>query len=173
MQNIHIRKVILQDIDELQCISRQTFEETFATENSYEDIQKYLDESFSKEKLTSELSNANSDFYFVTSDSKVIGYLKLNLGMAQTELKDNNALEIERIYVLKEYYGKQIGQLLFDKALQIAKQLKANYIWLGVWEKNNRAIHFYIKNGFVEFGNHLFKLGNDEQTDMMMKLMLS
>jgi ribosomal protein S18 acetylase RimI-like enzyme len=173
MNNIHIRKVLLQDIDSLQHIGRQTFYETFANENTPEDIQRYLDESFSNEKLTEELSNSNSEFYFASDNKNVIGYLKLNLGEAQTELKDRNAIEIERIYVLKEYHGQQVGQLLFDAALQIAKQKKANYLWLGVWEKNTRAIHFYHKNGFVEFDKHLFKLGKDEQTDIMMKLMLN
>lgn len=173
MNTIHIRKATLQDIDNLQRIGRETFEETFAAENTAEDLQQYLEESFSIEKLTNELSNANSEFYFATCDTKVIGYLKLNLGQAQTELKDTKAIEIERIYVLKAFHGQQVGQLLCNKAIQVAKQLEADYIWLGVWEKNPRAIHFYQKNGFVEFDKHLFKLGNDEQTDIMMKLMLN
>lgn len=173
MNTIHIRKVTEQDIDELQRIGRETFEETFAAENTPEDLQHYLEESFSIEKLSSELSNTNSEFYFAISNTTVIGYLKLNLGQAQTELKDTKAIEIERIYVLKAYHGKQVGQLLCNKAIQIANDLNANYIWLGVWEKNNRAIHFYTKNGFVAFDKHLFKLGTDEQTDIMMKLMLN
>lgn len=173
MNTIHIRKVTKQDIDDLQRIGRKTFEETFATENTSEDLQHYLEESFSIGKLSSELSNTNSEFYFAISNATVIGYLKLNLGQAQTELKDTKAIEIERIYVLETYHGKQVGQLLCNKAIQIAKDLNANYIWLGVWEKNNRAIHFYTKNGFIAFDKHLFKLGTDEQTDIMMKLMLN
>ena len=173
MNTIHIRKVTKQDIDDLQRIGRETFEETFATENTPEDLQHYLDESFSREKLTTELLNPNSEFYFASCDATVIGYLKLNLGQAQTELKDSNALEIERIYVLKAYHGKQVGQLLYNNALQLAKDLKVHYIWLGVWEKNTRAIGFYTKNGFVAFDKHLFKLGTDEQTDILMKLILN
>lgn len=88
-------------------------------------------------------------------------------------MKDDKALEIERIYVLSEYHGKRIGQLLYEKAMQIAKQSNADYIWLGVWEENPRAISFYKKNGFVEFDKHIFKLGDDEQTDIMMKLQLN
>lgn len=173
MNTIHIQKVTLQDLNELQRIGKQTFDETFANDNSPEDLQQYLDENFNIKKLTAELGNINSIFYFVSCDAAVIGYLKLNLGEAQTELKKANALEIERIYVLKTYHGKQVGQLLLDKALQIAIDKKANYIWLGVWEKNYRAIHFYNKNRFVEFDKHLFKLGKDEQTDIMMKLVLN
>lgn len=133
---------------------------------------KYLDEYFSVEKLTAEFNNKNSEFYFATFDSNVIGYLKLNFGQAQTELQDEKALEIERIYVIKEFHGKDVGQLLYDKALQIARQKIVEYIWLGVWEENRRAINFYTKNGFVEFDKHIFKLGNEVQTDKMMKLSL-
>ncbi|SMG52036.1 GNAT family N-acetyltransferase, partial [Sphingobacterium psychroaquaticum] len=102
--------------------------------------------------------------------NEVIGYLKINFGQSQTELKDEKALEIERIYVLKEYHGKNVGQVLYQKAMEIAKEKKADYVWLGVWEENPRAISFYKKNGFVEFDKHIFKLGDDEQTDIIMKL---
>ena len=82
------------------------------------------------------------------------------------------AYKIERIYVLKEFHGKKVGQILYDTAFEMAKQRCADYLWLGVWEENPRAINFYKKNGFVEFDKHIFKLGNDEQTDIMMKLQL-
>ena len=170
MNNIEIKKITLADVNELQDISRQTFYDTFSEVNTKENMKKYLDESFSIEKLTQELSNINSEFYFARQDSKPIGYLKLNFRQAQTELNDENSVELERIYVLKAFLGKRVGQLLYDKAVEIARAKKANYIWLGVWEKNLRAIHFYKKNGFWEFNKHVFKLGNDEQTDLMMKL---
>lgn len=172
MQNIFIIKAELHDIEKLQKIGRQTFFETFSESNSEENMQKYLDEGFSIEKLTTELTNTNAEFYFAVRDAEVIGYLKLNFGDSQTELKDNKALEIERIYVSKEFHGKSVGQLLYDKAIEVAKQKNVNYVWLGVWEENPRAISFYKKNGFVEFDKHIFKLGNDEQIDIMMKLNL-
>lgn len=173
MENIVISSVTLNDIDQLQKIGRQTFSETFSAHNTEEDMNKYLEEGFSTEKLASELSNHNSEFYFAILNNKVIGYLKLNFGQSQTELKDNNALEIERIYVLKELHGRKIGQLLYERAMQVAKEKKVHYVWLGVWEENKKAIHFYKKNGFTEFDKHIFRLGNDEQTDIMMKLLLN
>lgn len=172
MQNISIIKAELHDIEKLQKIGRQTFFETFSESNSEENMQNYLDEGFSIEKLTAELTDTNSEFYFTVLNEEVIGYLKLNFGDSQTELKDNNALEIERIYVSKEFHGKSVGQLLFDKAIEVAKHKNADYIWLGVWEGNPLAINFYKKNGFVEFDKHIFKLGDDEQIDIMMKLNL-
>ncbi|MCE3278074.1 MAG: family N-acetyltransferase [Bacteroidetes bacterium] len=172
MEDIKIKKATVSDINELQAIGRQTFFETFASGNTEENMAKYLEEGFSKEKLTAELSNKNSEIYFAILEDKVIGYLKLNLGESQTELKDNTALEIERIYVLKEFHGKSVGQVLYEKAIEIAHEKKAEYVWLGVWEENPRAISFYKKNGFQEFDKHIFKLGDDEQTDIMMKLRL-
>lgn len=172
MEQISIRKVTLQEIAQLQKIGRETFFETFSEVNTKENMAKYLDEGFSLQKLTSELENKNSEFYFAFHDGNIIGYLKLNFGQSQTELKDEGALEIERIYVLKEFHGKKVGQLLYDKAISIANERKAEYVWLGVWEENPRAMQFYKKNGFVEFDKHVFRLGNDEQTDIMMKLQL-
>jgi len=172
MDTIEIKQVTLDEIDQLQKIGRQTFEETFSGSNSEENMKSYLEEQFSKEKLTAELNDGNSTFYFATINNEAIGYLKLNFGASQTELKDDSALEIERIYVLKEFHGKKVGQLLYDKAIETAKQKNADYVWLGVWEENTRAINFYVKNGFVAFDQHLFRLGEDEQTDIMMKLQL-
>lgn len=173
MVDFDIKKVTLIDIDQLQIIGRQTFYETFSDGNTEDNITKYLNAEFSIEKLAAELCDNNAEFYFATLDKNVIGYLKVNFGQSQTELQDDRALEIERIYVLKEFHGNRIGQLLFDKANQIARHKNADYIWLGVWEENPRAIQFYKKNGFVEFDKHIFKLGNDEQTDIMMKLKLN
>ena len=170
MENIKIKKVSLSDIEKLQKIGKQTFVETFSGGNTEENLAKYLEDGFSIEKLTKELNDKNSEFYFAETENEVIGYLKLNFGESQTELKDKKALEIERIYVVKEYHGKKIASLLYDKAIEIANQINADYIWLGVWEENPRAISFYKKNGFVEFDKHIFILGEDEQTDIMMKL---
>ena len=170
--NIKIQQINNSHIAALQQIGRQTFSETFAESNSAENMAKYLEEAYSLEKLTEELNNPNSFFYFAKLDEKVIGYLKINMGGSQTEIKDNDALEIERIYVLKEFHGKNVGQLLFDKAITIAKELQVAYVWLGVWEENKRALQFYTKNGFVEFDQHVFVLGDEAQTDIMMKLEL-
>ena len=172
MQNIKIERVTIAHIKKLQEIGRQTFSETFSAGNTEENMQNYLENGFSVEKLSKELNDPNSEFYFATLENVVIGYLKLNFGASQTDLKDESALEIERIYVLKDFHGKSVGQVLYNQSIDIAKQKNANYVWLGVWEENPRAISFYKKNGFLEFDKHIFKLGEDEQTDIMMKMML-
>lgn len=172
MEFIEIRKVTNNDIKQLQEIGKRTFIETFANDNTPENMLKYLKEKFSFEQIQTELSNKNSEFYFAVSNSGIMGYLKVNLGDAQTELKSSLSLEIERIYVSLEYRGKNVGQLLFNKALKIAKDNSMEFLWLGVWERNLRAINFYKKNGFEGFGEHIFKLGDEDQKDIMMKLYL-
>lgn len=172
MNEIEIIAIDHTQVNKLQAISKETFQETFAPVNTAENMKRYQEESFSNEKLLEELNNPDALFYFALLNNEVIGYLKLNTGASQTEIKDNNALEVERIYVLQAYHGKKVGQVLYDKALAVAKELNVSYVWLGVWENNTKAIRFYEKNGFVPFDKHLFKLGDDVQTDIMMKLKL-
>ncbi len=172
MEELELTEVTLEDLTLLQEIGRVTFSETFSEYNSEENMTRYLEEGFSEEKLTEELNHEHSAFYFARLGANVIGYLKLNFSGAQTELQDSKSLEIERIYVLGDYHGKRVGQALYEKAMDIAQQHQVNYVWLGVWEENPRAINFYQKNGFVAFDKHVFKLGTDEQTDIMMKKLL-
>ena len=172
METIQIKKGTLDHLVQLQEIGRKTFAETFSASNSEENMTAYLTTVFSLEKLTNELENANSEFYFAVQKEIVIGYLKINFSAAQTERQDSNSLEIERIYVLQDYHGKQVGQLLLEKAFAIAKDKSCSYLWLGVWEENHRALQFYTKNGFEAFSQHVFQLGNDVQTDILMKFIL-
>ncbi len=166
---MEIVPVNTNDIETLQQISRQTFAETFSDVNTEENMRMYLNEAYGKEKLLSELKDPHTRFYFAKEGEEVIGYLKLNTAASQTELKDTQALEIERIYVLAAWQGKQVGKMLYDKAIEVAKEEHADYVWLGVWEENHKAIRFYERNGFVAFDKHIFRLGDDEQTDIMMK----
>lgn len=172
LNDIEILRAERSDVFRLQDIGKKTFSETFSEYNSGENMRAYLDDKFSEEELRSQLDAEFSQFYFAVLKKRIIGYLKINFGNAQTELKDEKGLEIERIYVLKEFHGQGVGQLLYERALTISKDRDVDFIWLGVWEKNPRAIHFYTKNGFVEFGKHVFRLGDDDQTDIMMKLAL-
>lgn len=172
MTTIEIKKASLSDLDLLQKIGKDTFTETFEAVNTSENIANYLEESFNTNQMTSELNNPDSQFYLAILDQEVIGYLKINFGKAQTELINENALEIQRIYVLQQFHGKKVGQLFVEKVLEIVNKIPVEYIWLGVWEENHRAIAFYTKNDFVVFDKHIFTLGDDVQTDLLMKLQL-
>ncbi len=172
MKKIMIRKITRQDVEVWQALAKETFFETFSDSNSAENMEKYLEDSFNIPRLTAELSDLDSQFFMAWDEETAVGYLKLNSGKAQTELQDDTALEIERIYVKSSYHGQKVGQLLYEKALETAQKEQKAYVWLAVWEENHRAIRFYTKNGFVAFDKHIFRLGNDEQTDIMMKKVL-
>ena len=170
MNDIVIKSVQLDEVELLKNVARTAFAQTFTDHNQPENVEKYLDESFTIEKLSEELNNKNSQFFFALVDNEPVGYLKVNIGAAQTELKDDGGMELQRIYVLQDYHGKSVGQALFEKAKSLAIEGNYPYLWLGVWEENHRALNFYRKNGFVPFDKHIFKMGDEEQTDWMMKL---
>lgn len=166
---MRITSLTVSDVSILRGIARDTFIETFSEANKAEDMERYLTENFSEEQLARELSNPDSFFYVAEVNGHVVGYLKLNTAHAQTEPQAADALEIERIYVLSNYHGGGVGQALYHHAMSVAEDRKASYVWLGVWEHNHRALRFYEKNGFTAFGTHIFQLGNDQQTDILMQ----
>ncbi|WP_143306002.1 GNAT family N-acetyltransferase [Chitinophaga vietnamensis] len=172
MQTIQIRKVESSQWRDLQTFARQTFIDAFGPLNTPENLQAYLSKSFSDEQVQAELDNPESTFLFAVADDNVIGYLKINTGNAQTELKAPEALEIERIYVHQQWQGQRVGQLLYEAAIAAAQSAQKTYVWLGVWDQNHKAIKFYERNGFIAFDSHAFQLGDERQTDIMMKKML-
>ena len=169
MSNIKISAADIADFAIVQEIAKATFYETFSSSNSRQTMQDYLLASFNDEKVKAELSTIDSLFFIAFDEEAAIGYLKVNIGDSQTELQESDSLEIERIYVKAEYQGKSIGQLLYNKAIEIAQQQNKSSVWLGVWEENPKAIRFYEKNGFVPFSKHVFNMGNEAQTDIMMR----
>ena len=166
---IQIVEVVLADLFRLQEISKRTFYDSFAALNTAENMKIHLDNHFTQEKLTAEILNRDSSFFFAVYERNPVGYLKINQGSAQTVLPNDQAIEIERIYVDQSFKGSGIGKKFISKAEELANASRAKYIWLGVWEHNEPAIRFYEKNGFVKFGHHIFKLGDDEQTDLLLK----
>lgn len=164
-----IREAGMKDLHEIKAISEKTFVETFGSENTEEDIEKYLKGNLNTETVTNELYDPDSLFFLVDVNNNSVAYMKLNIGDAQTEKGLDHSLEIQRIYVLKAYKHNGIGRKLMEKAIEVGNKRHLDFIWLGVWEKNFNAIRFYEKEGFVTFDKHVFKLGDDEQTDYLMK----
>ena len=169
MENLQFVPVSIADLADLQAISRQTFFDTFAAVNTEADMQHYLEVNLSLAQLTEELTNPSTKFYFAIHDQEILGYLKLNEAQAQTEKRTIPSMEIERIYVRKDFQNRGVGQFLLDQSIEITKEKKLNLIWLGVWEHNVSAIRFYERNHFGLFGKHAFMLGSDEQTDLLME----
>lgn len=171
-KNVIFDKLFIGDLRELKDLSRKTFTDAFGADNNPEDLELYLNTAFGEENLRKELLNPLSEFYFAKLDRKTAGYFKINLGQAQTDFKEEDAMELERIYVRQELQNRKIGQYMLDEVIEMAIQRKMRYLWLGVWEKNERAIKFYRQNGFMLEGSHPYMVGNDLQTDKVMKLLL-
>lgn len=165
---LHVRIVSPNEVHELQQISIATFRDAFGAVNRTEDMDHYIAERLSIKSLTDQL-HEESEFYFLEYQKQIIGYLKLNFGASQTEIKDCHSMEIERIYMARDHQGKGHGALLINKALKRGVDKALDFVWLGVWEHNTDAIRFYQRLGFEMFDKHTFMLGQDRQTDIMMR----
>ncbi|WP_157959054.1 GNAT family N-acetyltransferase [Salinicola endophyticus] len=168
-----VRQATEQDIDVLAAIGRATYTETFAPHYPAQVIAQYLESAFASSNLATEIANGQSEFWLLEVDGVCGGYLKVNWGEAQTEHHDEDALEIERIYLLASLQGQGYGRILYDKAQEIAERRDATLLWLGVWEHNLTAIAFYKKLGFVIDGVHEFRMGDVVDNDYIMKRRLN
>jgi ribosomal protein S18 acetylase RimI-like enzyme len=166
---VSIRRATSGDVKLLQDVGIQTFHDTFADVNTKADMDQYLDKNFNPAQITQELADADNVFFIAESNGQPAGYSKLRKGTTPPELQGVHAIELERLYVAKEFLGKRVGLALMDRCLSEAREEGFNTVWLGVWENNGRAIAFYEKCGFEKFGVHPFMLGTDLQTDNMMK----
>ena len=164
-----IRKVEIADVEVLAKIAKQTFRETFAHDNTEEQLQEYFEEAYNLRVLSTELEDPDSETYFIMHEEEIAGFLKVNWGNAQTERELENAFEIQRLYVLQTYQGFGLGKQLFEFALEHAEKNGFSWAWLGVWEHNTKAQVFYYRYGFEKFSQHRFMVGQKVDTDWLMK----
>lgn len=151
-------------------MARTAFIQAFTIGNKPENVEHYLNEAFTLPQFEKEFETPSSYFFLAISEDKIIGYLKVNETPSQTDIHDPESLEIARLYVLEEFLGRGVGPELLNFAIELAKQKAKKYLWLGVWEKNARAIRFYEKNGLRKFGSHPFPFGDEVQTDYLMRI---
>ena len=138
-----------------------------------EDLKTFFKEAYSTEALLDEMSNKQSWYFFARYNGEVAGYMKLNIGDAQTEPKGEDYLEVQRLYMYREFQSKGIGSILMEKAFEIARDNGKKKLWLGVWENNHRAIEFYERHGYKITGSHQFYAGNDISTDYIVETNIS
>lgn len=169
MNNIQIRRATLNDKAALRVMGIKTFNDTFAEHNTAENMEQYIANAFSDAQLEKELQESNTFFFLAEDGDRIAGYAKVREGEKQEALGETRALELHRIYVDKDFFGKKVGNILLETCLEYAKTSGYKAVWLGVWEHNARAIAFYKKHGFEKFSAHVFVLGGDEQTDWLMK----
>lgn len=163
-----IKKVTINDLKELQAISRETFKKTFDPFTKADDMSVFLRENYASEKLTREINNPDSRFFFLVVKKQVAGYLKVNVEKAQTEKLKENSLEIERIYLREKFQHKGLGLALIKYAEDLARKEQKDYMWLGVYEKNLNAQKFYAKDGFKRISQHVYQVGEDPQIDYLL-----
>jgi ribosomal protein S18 acetylase RimI-like enzyme len=170
---MNIRYGTIYDAKMLSELGAKTFTDTFAKDNTPENIEAYLQASFSPEIQFSELSNPENIFLIIESENIPVGYAQLTLNSRDEAIQRTSPLEIRRIYAAREYLGRGVGKALMRATIDEARQRGCDCVWLGVWEKNQRAIDFYKKWGFREVGTHLFSVGDDPQNDYVMELELT
>lgn len=137
--------------------------------NAPEDMEAYLEAAFDEDRLREDLADPCSEFRMMICDGRVEGYIRVNEAMSQTDVNDVSSLEIERIYVASEFQGRGLGGCMIDWAIDTARERGKDYVWLGVWERNTVAIRFYKGHGFRVTGSHGFRIGDDVQTDFIMR----
>jgi diamine N-acetyltransferase len=169
MTEIIIRLATPSDAGLIARISRQTFYDSFASQNTRENMDMFMNGQFTQEALKEEAGAEGNIFLLAFFQEEPAGYVRMRESKNPDELGNARAIEIARIYAASGMTSKGIGSKLMQRCIAIAVEMKMEVIWLGVWEHNLRAIDFYRKWGFEKFGEHVFMLGNDVQNDWMMK----
>lgn len=168
-EGISVRTCNEKDIDVLVSLGIKTFRDTFDEFNSPENMMLYINKSFNRKTIEQDLKNPEIVYFLALDGRTPVGYAKIKISPLPEGPAESPALEIERLYARKDYHGKKVGYMLMKTCLAFAKKKGVSVVWLGVWENNARAISFYEKNGFARFGQQTFMLGNDAQTDWLMK----
>ena len=150
-------------------LSRRTFQDAFAPFNTQANMQLFIENEFSSEKLIGQVSEPGNIFLLAYHGQEVAGYARLLVDGEIPEHKNIEGIEIARIYAEQKFIGKGIGSVLMQRSIDTGKKKNKKMIWLGVWEHNLAAIRFYEQWGFEKFGEHIFMLGKDVQTDWLMK----
>lgn len=166
---IQIRKATVGDAELIADLSRTTFYDAFAKDNTKENMDDFMNNVFTKDALMQEVLNNDGIFILAFDGEEAVGYARMREQNKEHLMEGENAIEIARIYSTQASIGKGVGPALMKACIDIALDMKRSVIWLGVWEKNQRAIAFYQKWGFEKFGEHIFPIGTDMQTDWLMK----
>ncbi len=166
---VTIRSCSLRDAETLVGIGIRTFRDTFEEMNSRENMILYLNKTFTLDKIKSEIEEKGSVFFIAEQYNRTAGYARVRTLNRPAGLSANSPMEIERLYVDTDFQGKRIGYLLMKTCMHYAEEQGHDVVWLGVWEHNLKAQEFYKQWGFEKFGDHVFMLGNDKQTDWLLK----
>lgn len=166
---IELREAVLQDIPAMRAVAISSYTDTFASSNTQENMDAFLNDVYSLEELEKEFIEKNSKLFLALEGNEVVGFARLRESDEVINHLGNNTIELQRLYVLTSAQGKSVGRLLMEKSMAHANQNNYEWIWLGVWEKNYRAQAFYKHWGFEKFSEHTFWMGDDPQIDWLLK----
>lgn len=167
--DVTIRRASSDDAGLLAELGARTFRDTFAADNSPEDMAAYLASSFNPAQQTAELADTASTFFIAEVGGAAAGYAMLRVGEAEECVEGLKPVELVRLYVSVEWLGRGVGEALMRACVDEARRAGHETLWLGVWERNGRAQAFYRKWNFRAVGRHVFQLGSDAQTDILME----
>ena len=165
---IIVRSGTRHDSRVLAELARQTFHDSFAADNGVADMQAYLDASFGEAIQAAELADPGSTFLVAEAGGDAVGYARLIVEAPPPCVPSVNPIHLQRIYAVRPWIGRGVGPALMTACLDLARTAQRGGIWLGVWERNDRAIQFYRKWGFTRVGSMPFQLGSDRQTDQIL-----
>jgi ribosomal protein S18 acetylase RimI-like enzyme len=165
---IEIRYATAGDNVRLADFGAQAFSDSFAADNTPENMAAYLAVAFSPEIQAAELAEPGSVFLIAEIDGAMVGFARLKEGQPLVDVEDTGPVELVRIYAGLTWIGKGVGAALMQACLDEARRREYDSIWLGVWEHNRRAPAFYRKWEFIEVSSQPFQLGDELQTDLVM-----
>lgn len=166
---IKLRKAKIEELSAVRELAIEVYTDTFAEHNTPENLDAFFKDSYSAEKFKSEFHEPKSALFVALDDLKIVGFLRLRQSNEVDKYLGNNHIELHRLYVHRDYHGSSVAKMFMEEAMKYAKEKKHEWIWLGVWEKNFRAQKFYTKWGFEKFSEHIFQMGDDPQTDWLLK----
>jgi ribosomal protein S18 acetylase RimI-like enzyme len=167
-ESVVVRRAGTGDAALLAELGARTFYETFVESCSPEDMRAFLSSAYGVELQAAELEDARSTFFIAEVEGRAAGYAKLQSGEAPESVKGAEPVELARLYVVGEWHGRGVGAALMRELMEEARVNNHHTVWLGVWEHNERAKAFYHKWGFEVVGSHVFRVGDDPQTDLLM-----
>lgn len=168
MDNLQIRRGMASDAAVLAEFAARTFAETFAADNRPEDLQAHLESAYGVTQQTQELTDPNTVTLLALKDQTLVGYAQIRRSTPPECITQAQPIELHRLYIDRSAHGSGAAQKLMEVAKQAARELGGHHFWLGVWERNPRAIAFYKKTGFFDVGSHDFYVGPDRQTDRVL-----
>ncbi len=173
MDSVTIRKATKEDLPAVLQVAIASYEDAFAAFNTRENMDTFYAESYTLNKFTTEYEEPHAALLVACRDEAIVGFARLRVNAEADGHLDGKAIELQRLYIHPDHQGIRAGALLIQRAIEYATTQQFDWMWLGVWERNFKAQKFYEKHSFIRFSEHIFQMGDDPQTDWLLKRRLT